>query len=329
VEPAGEPAPPAAIASVEELYLTGRHLEQYRHASRSPEPYWQEALARDPGHAPTHTALAARRYREARFLDAEQHLRAAVARLTHLNPNPNSGEAHYLLGLTLARLGRDDQAYTAFAKATWLEAWAGPGNHQMAVIDARHGRNTMALERAAAALRTRPDQTQVRNLMVVLLRRLGRITEAKHRLAETLALDPLDIWALQLADRLDPTRGHTEAQTLLDEAVENARIGELRTAIELLNDARTADARRPLGQTACAVLADYHAAVVADHLGDTATAARARARAAGRHRGVRAGAAARAGQPSAVVRERPVAQAHRGAGGHPPPSARGTSVGPV
>ena len=107
VRPAREPDPPAEVGSVEELYLTGRHLEQYRHATRSPEPYWSEALSRDPGHAPTHTALGARRYREARYGDAERHLRAAVDRLTSLNPNPMVGEAHYFLGLTLTRLGRD------------------------------------------------------------------------------------------------------------------------------------------------------------------------------------------------------------------------------
>ncbi len=59
VRPAREPGAPATLSSVEELYLTGQHLEQYRHATRSPEPYWQEALSRDPGHSATHTALAA------------------------------------------------------------------------------------------------------------------------------------------------------------------------------------------------------------------------------------------------------------------------------
>ena len=80
--PAPSRAAPADVATVEELYLTGAHLEQYRHATRSPEPYWREALRRDPGHVAQHTALAARRYRAARFEAAEYHLRAAVARLT-------------------------------------------------------------------------------------------------------------------------------------------------------------------------------------------------------------------------------------------------------
>ena len=127
LQPAVEPLPPAEIASVEELYLVGRHLEQYRHATRSPEPYWTEALTRDPGHVASHVALGTRRYREARFAEAEQHARSAVERLTRLNPNPEVGDAHYLLGLTLTRLGRDDEAYEAFAKASWLDAFVGPG----------------------------------------------------------------------------------------------------------------------------------------------------------------------------------------------------------
>jgi tetratricopeptide (TPR) repeat protein len=268
IEPAREPAQPRDIGSVEELYLTGRHLEQYRHATRSPESYWREALTRDPLHSPSHTGLAARRYREGRFDEALQHLQAAVARLTTLNPNPEDGRAHYLLGLTLVRLGRDDEAYAAFAKSTWLDAWVTAGSHQMAIIDARHGRDDLALERATTALRARPDQLQVRDLCVVLLRRLGRGDQADRLLAETLALDPLDMWALCLAGRLDPEHGQTEAQTLVDVALESARVGELGAALELLGRARASDADRPLGQTACALIADYHMAVVLDRLGE-------------------------------------------------------------
>ena len=279
IEPAREPAPPREVASVEELYLTGRHLEQYRHATRSPEPYWREALKRDPGHSRVHTALAARRYGEGRFAEALEHLQAAVARLTTLNPNPEDGRPHYQLGLTLVRLGRHDEAYAAFAKSTWLDAWVAAGSHQMAIIDARHGRNDLALERATAALRARPDQLQVRDLCVVLLRRLGRMDEAERLLAETLALDPLDLWALSLAGRLDTTHGQAEAQMLVDVALESARVGQLRAAVELLDRARVCDADRPLGQAACALIADYHLAVVLDRLGEAEAAAAARARA--------------------------------------------------
>ncbi|HEY0218007.1 MAG TPA: tetratricopeptide repeat protein, partial [Cellulomonas sp.] len=273
------PGEPAQVGSVEELYLTGAHLVQYRHATRSPEPYWAEALRRDPGHAPTHTALGAARYADGRLAEAEAHLRAAVTRLTRLNPNPAEGEAHYRLGLTLARTGRDDEAYAAFAKAAWLRAWYAPASYQLAVIDARHGRDRAALGRVVDTLRAEPDHLQARDLQVVLLRRLDRRAEADALLAQTLDLDPLDVWALHLAGRTEGRRGLLEAQTLLDVALENVRVGELAAAVALLDLARTADAERPLGQTACGLLADYHAALALERLGDPVAADEARARA--------------------------------------------------
>ena len=274
IVPAQEPAPPAEIPSVEELYLTGRHLDQYRHATRSPEPYWAQALARDPGHAPTHAAFAARRLRDARFADAEAHARAAVARLTALNPNPESGEAHYLLGLALVHQGRDAAAYDAFAKAAWLDAWAAPANLWLARLDARAGRDEAAVARAEAALSSRPDLLQARDLRAAVLRRLGRVADADSALAATLALDPLDAWARQLTGRPP-----TDAQVLIDVALEHAAIGSLAVAAELFGRAREADRSRPLGQTACGALASYHQAVVYDRLGDAQAAAAARGRA--------------------------------------------------
>jgi len=40
-KPPTEPPPPAEIASSDELYLTGLHLQQYRHAARDPMLYWR------------------------------------------------------------------------------------------------------------------------------------------------------------------------------------------------------------------------------------------------------------------------------------------------
>ncbi len=124
-----------------------------------------------------------------------------------------------------------------------------------------------------------PTTAQVRDLRVVLLRRLGRSDQAEQLLAEALSADPLDVWALYLAGRLDPAAGHTESLTLVDVAVECVRIGELSAALELLDLARAYDARRPLGQTACAVICDYLAAEVQDRLGDSETAQLLRRRA--------------------------------------------------
>lgn len=279
IAPATEPLLPADIQSVDELYLVGRHLEQYRHATRSPEPYWEEALARDPGHAATHTALAARRYREGLFVSAENHCRAAIERLTRYNPNPEVGDAHYLLGLAVSRQGRNEEAYEAFGKATWLDAWFAAGSLQLAIIDARLGRDAQAWARLEASLATRPDQLRARDLAVVVLRRLGRPSEAASLLVETLKMDPLDVWARYLAGTLPPSL--MEAQTLVDVGVEAAQVGDHAAALELFGWAIEADARRPLGQTACAIIAGYHLADCLERLGDTRAAARVRSTARG------------------------------------------------
>ncbi len=46
---ATEPPRPDQVSSVDELFHIRSHLEQYRHPTRSPEPYWQEGLRRDSG----------------------------------------------------------------------------------------------------------------------------------------------------------------------------------------------------------------------------------------------------------------------------------------
>jgi tetratricopeptide (TPR) repeat protein len=200
VEPATEPSAPADIDSNDELYLTGLHLDQYRHATRSPEPYWEEALRRDPGDARCGTALAARRMRAGRLDDAERLLRTAVERLTRRNPNPRDGEAHYRLGLVLARLGRDSEAKEAFAKALWDQAWADAAAVATARLDLAAGRDAEPGLREAVA--RSPRHSQARNLLAVaLLRRDDRKTAAAI-VAETLRDNPLDAWARDLAARV-------------------------------------------------------------------------------------------------------------------------------
>jgi tetratricopeptide (TPR) repeat protein len=200
VEPATEPPVPADIASVDELYLTGVHLDQYRHATRSPEPYWEEALRRDPGDARCGTALAARRMRAGRLDDAERLLRTAVERLTRRNPNPRDGEAHYRLGLVLARLGRDAEAKEAFGKALWDQAWADAAAVATARLDLAARRDAEPGLREVVA--RSPRHTQARNLLAVALLRRDERETAAAILAQTLRGNPLDAWARDLAARL-------------------------------------------------------------------------------------------------------------------------------
>jgi len=194
-EPAGEPPLPQGCKTAEELYLTGLHLEQYRHATWSPEPYWQEALRRDPGDVRNNNALGAACLRRGEFARAEGHFWHAIQTLTRWNPNPYDGEPYYNLGLALKFQHRLDEAYAAFYKATWNYAWQAAGYCALAEIDCRRGDFTAALEHLERSLLTNALNLKARDLKAAALRLLGRCEEAGACARETIALDLLDFWA--------------------------------------------------------------------------------------------------------------------------------------
>jgi tetratricopeptide (TPR) repeat protein len=261
-EIATEPPPPEEIASADELYITGLHIEQYRHATRAPEDYWQEALRRDPLDSRCNNAVGHRHLRRGEFVQAESHFRRALQRLLKRNPNPYDGEALYNLGLTLRCLGRDEEAYAGFYKATWNAAWSGPGYHALAEIDCTRGDWTTALEHLEMTLRRGSDNLRARNLEVIALRRLGREEAASTLLRETLALDPLDDWARYLhGDEL--TSG---GQNRLDLALDLARAGLYDDALKVLEYA----VAEPF--SGADPLIHYYMAHFARRAGDEATA---------------------------------------------------------
>ena len=233
--PATEPPPPAEIASADELYIIGLHLDQYRHATRSPVPYWREALRRDPLDARCNQAMGLWRLRRGEFHDAEKHFRTAIERLTSRNPNPYDGEAYYQLGLTLCHLGREEEACASFHKAAWNQAWAGASYHALAELDCRRANWEAALGHLNRSLRFNADNSKARNLKVLVLRKLAGAErasrpEATALLRETLALDPLDSWARHL----NGGNPHCDWQTRLDIALDCARSGFFVEAVQIL-----------------------------------------------------------------------------------------------
>lgn len=190
--PATAARPPAEIASVEELFLNGLHLEQYRHATYAPEPYYEEALRRDPYESRCNNALGRLLYRRGKFAEAEGYFRRAITRLTRRNPNPYDGEPYYNLGLSLKMQGRYAEAYDAFYKAIWNAAWQEAGYFELARLASRFGRPEQALEFAGRCLERNQRHQQARHLKIALLRRLGRTGEAQQELQTSLALDVLD-----------------------------------------------------------------------------------------------------------------------------------------
>lgn len=205
--PATEPPPASEIVGNDELYLTGLHLDQYRHATRSPEPYWEEALRRDPGDSRCLTALGKRRLGQGLYLEAEALLKRAISRLTFRNPNPQNGEAFYHLGLTLEHLGRDEEAGASYRKAAWNFEWKAAGLYRSALICCRKGNLKGALALLDEAMDSMGWHPNALCAKAQVLRRLGRETEAEELIVWLLKRDPLNVWALFLASETDLSMG--------------------------------------------------------------------------------------------------------------------------
>jgi tetratricopeptide (TPR) repeat protein len=227
--PATEPLAPAEITSADELFLTGLHLEQYRHATRCPTLYWREALRRDPLDSRCNNAIGLWHLRRGEFDLAEKHFRQAIARLTSRNLNPYDGEAFYNLGICLRYEGHDDEAYEAFYKSCWNEAWMAAGYHALAEMDCQRKVWLTALDHLDRSLRHNTDNLRARNLKALVLQKLNQSADALLR--ETLALDPLDWWARHIAGE----ELRCDWQTRLDLAHDYARAGFFSEVIEIIS----------------------------------------------------------------------------------------------
>ena len=262
--PATEPPAPEEIASNDELFITGLHLDQYRHATRSPVIYWNEALRRDPEDSRCNHALGLWFLRRGEFAVAEIHFRLALGRLTLRNSNPYDGEALYHLGLCLRYLNRDEEAYDNLYKATWNQAWAAAGYHALAEIDCTRKNWVTAREHLDRSLRFDTDNLRARNLMVMVLRQLDQSTEAELLLRSTLQLDRLDWWARALnGEKLG-----CDLQARLDLVHDFARAGFDEEAAGLLKDISASERVLPDQSLGALPLVHYTLGWLKQRLGD-------------------------------------------------------------
>lgn len=193
IKPAPDPAEaakdPRDIASIEQLYLTGLHLEQYRHATYDPMDYYREALSREPGDIRCNNATGLLLMRKGKFERAESFFRRAITTLTKRNPNPYDGEPYFNLGWCLNMQGKEEEAYDAFFKSTWNAAWQDAAYYALALIDARRGLWCDALDRVDRSLIRNWHNHKARQLKVSILRKLGRTAEAIQLVNESLTID--------------------------------------------------------------------------------------------------------------------------------------------
>ncbi len=184
---------PEQVKTNEQLFLTGQHLEQYRHATWNPVDYYEEALRRDPDDIRCLNALGLWYVRKGRFALAEIYLRKAVKLMTRRNPNPYDSEPIYNLGLALKYQGRYDEAYDCFWKATWSKAWADAGYFEAAKISVMHGRLDEALDELDRCLVYGAHNQKALALKAAVLRKMGRGEEMLQLCMEALKSDLFNI----------------------------------------------------------------------------------------------------------------------------------------
>ena len=206
---------PEQIKTNEQLFLTGMHLEQYRHATWTATDYYEEALRRDPNDIRCLNAMGLWYIRKGRFAKAEEYLRKAVKLSQKRNPNPYDGEPIYNLALALkyraplsspegdtlasahktieapsgAVGGALNEAHELFWKATWNKAWADAGFFEAAKISVMQGRYEDALDEINRCLNNNWHNHKARALKAAILRKLGQTSEALSLIEESLKYD--------------------------------------------------------------------------------------------------------------------------------------------
>lgn len=195
-DPAEAALLPEQIKTNDQLYLTGLHLEQYRHATYNPVDYYEEALRRDPMDYRCNNALGLWYIRKCRFDKAEKYLRRAVKVLMKRNPNPYDGEPIYNLGLVLKYQGNIWEAYDMFYKSTWNGAWQDAGFFECAQISVMQHRMDDASEEIENSLIRNTHNHKARALKAAILRLTDKKDEAVAWCEESLKIDQFNYGCL-------------------------------------------------------------------------------------------------------------------------------------
>ena len=192
-EPARAAKEPALVESIEQLYLTGLHLEQYRHATYNPMDYYLEALKREPGDVRCNNAVGLLFMRRGQFAKAEPYFRKAIETLTERNPNPYDGEPYYNLGWSLSMQDRHDEAYEAFFKSAWNATWQDAAYYSLALIDVRRNRLEAALDKVNRSLVRNWHNHKAHQLKASILRLMCRKDEALQWIDDSLKIDSFNM----------------------------------------------------------------------------------------------------------------------------------------
>ena len=236
-EPAKAALDPKKIASMEQLFLTGHHLEQYRHATYLPMDYYMEALSRDESDIRCNNAVGLLLMRRGRFAEAQKYFDRAIKTQTERNPNPYEGEPYYNLGWSKKMQGDIDGAYDAFFKATWNAAWQDSGYMGLAQIDMIREDYTNGLDHIDRSLYRNWLNHKGRQLKVSFLRKTGDFAKAEALINDSLAMDKFNMGCRFESYLIHTLQGNTEAAAAAKAEMKALMRGAVHSYLELSSGA--------------------------------------------------------------------------------------------
>ena len=175
---------PEDIETVEELYLNGAHLVQYKHFAYRPEDYFMEGLKRDPMDIRCNKAMGDYHLTRGDFVKAIEYYNNAISRQTIRNFNPYDTEPYYNRALCNFYLGNLKEAYDDAYLAIWSYPQRSAGYYLLAKIEALNGRVKEAVEFIDLSL-----ETNAKNLFAQYMK--GILVGNSNIENEILAKDPL------------------------------------------------------------------------------------------------------------------------------------------
>ena len=219
IEPRMPVKRPCEIETVEELYINGLHLEQYKQHNYNSCDYYLEGLKRDKGDIRCNTSMARYCFKNGMFDECISYCDTAIERLTSRNQHPVDVEAFYLKGLALKYIGKYDEAYDTLYRAVWDYSYRSAALFELSEIDCIKERYTDALRNLDESISLNNGHTRAMNLKSAIYRALGETEKSKEIANRVLELDKLNMLArVELSFHTENT---SEIREMFDSKPEN------------------------------------------------------------------------------------------------------------
>lgn len=168
IEPRKPAAAPSEISSVEELWLNGVHLRQYKHFAYRAEDYFKEGLRRDPNDIRCNVAMGDVLLQRGQYDEAAKLFTKAIERATLRNCNPYDTEPYYKRALCKFFCCDLAGAYEDAFLAVWSYPLRSAGYYLLAKISMLTGDKQKSIEFLNLSLSTNAGHLWAKYVLGIL-----------------------------------------------------------------------------------------------------------------------------------------------------------------